>query len=62
MARAIFSTYPEIEKKCAFLEIAIVKKKSDIGFFLAANTLGTFIIYGFKNRLLRKSGRRQKWT
>ena len=62
MARAIFGTYPEIEKKCIFLEIAIVKKNSNIGFFLVENNLVTFIIDGLKNRLLRVSGRRQKWT
>jgi hypothetical protein len=40
MARAIFGTYPEIEKKCIFLKIAIVKFFSELGFFLAENTLG----------------------
>jgi hypothetical protein len=62
MARAIFGTYPEIDKKCIFLKIAIVKFFSDLGFFLEENTLVTFITIGFKNRLLRKMGRRQKWT
>ena len=62
MARAIFGTYPEIEKKCMFLKIPIVKKNSDIGFFLAENTFVTFFKNGFKNRLLRVLGRRRKWT
>jgi hypothetical protein len=56
MARAIFGTYPEIEKKCILLKIAKVKFFSDLGFFLAENTLVTFITRGFKNRLLWKMG------
>jgi|TARA_B110001469_G_scaffold39289_1_gene39066 hypothetical protein len=62
MARAIFGTYPEIDKKWLFLKIAIVKKNSDIGFFLAENIFVIFIKSNFKYRLLRLSGRRQKWT
>lgn len=39
MARAIFGTYPEIEKKMKFFEISHSSKKPNPYFFLAVNII-----------------------
>ena len=58
MARAIFSTHPEIEKKCIFLKIDKVKFFSEVWLFLAENTILNITILDLKFRLLRLTGSR----
>ena len=62
MARAIFGTYPEIEKKCIFLKIDKVKFFFEVGFFLAENTSMSIKVLDFKNRSLRWMGSKPKRT
>ena len=62
MARAIFGTYPEIEKKCIFLKIDIVKFFFEVWLFLGENIGKSITILDFKNRSLRWMGREPKRT
>lgn len=57
MARAIFGTHPEIDKKWHFLKIDKVKFFSDPRIFLVENLSLVNITQDFENRRLRTPGR-----
>jgi len=53
MARAIFGTYPENEKKCKFLKIPKVKFFSKVWLFLTENIILMILFNDLKNRPLK---------
>jgi hypothetical protein len=56
MARAIFGTHPEIEKKCNFLKIDKVKFFSNPRLFLVENLSLIIITHDLNDRPLRTPG------